>query len=73
MLMQAKALIEGGYCCHVLVVTGDNRLSGMNRDQTVSALSSVGHPVLEQPYGFTILASYALVAQRYMHEYGVTS
>jgi acetyl-CoA acetyltransferase len=38
----------------------------------VAALSEVGHPQFERPYGISVPASYALVARRYMHEYGVT-
>ena len=72
MVMQAAALVASGRCRHVLVVTGDNRLSGMSRDAAVQALSEVGHPQFERPYGISVPASYALVAQRYMHEYDVT-
>jgi acetyl-CoA acetyltransferase len=72
MLMQAAALVASGQCRHVLAVTGDNRLSGMSRDGAVAALADVGHPQFERPYGISIPASYALVARRYMHEYGVT-
>ncbi|MBB04459.1 thiolase family protein [Pseudooceanicola sp.] len=72
LVMQAAALVEAGYCRHVLVVTGDNRLSGM-RGNAVQALSEVGNQQYEQPYGMTIPAAYALVAQRYMSEFGVTS
>lgn len=72
MLMQAAALVESGQCRHVLIVTGDNRLTGMSRDGAVAALSEVGHQQFERPYGISVPASYALVAQRYMHEYGTT-
>lgn len=72
LVMQAAALVEAGYCRHVLVVTGDNRLSGM-RGNAVQALAEVGNQQYEQPYGMTIPAAYALVAQRYMWEFGVTS
>ncbi len=71
-VMQAAALVEAGICRHVLAVCGDNRLSGMSRDQAVAALSEVGHAQFERPYGISVPAAYALVAQRYMHEYGVT-
>ncbi len=71
MIMQAAALVASGQCNHVLVVTGDNRLTGMSRDGAVAALSEVGHPQFERPFGISVPASYALVAQRYMHEYGV--
>ncbi|MEI9928482.1 MAG: thiolase family protein [Sphingomonas sp.] len=72
MVMQAAALVASGQCRHVLLVTGDNRLSGMSRDGAVAALAAFGHPQFEQPYGISIPAAYALVAQRYMSEYGVT-
>jgi acetyl-CoA acetyltransferase len=72
MVMQAAALIASGTCRHILLVTGDNRLSGLSRDGAVAALSEVGHPEFERPYGISVPASYALVAQRYMHEFGVT-
>ena len=72
MLMQAAALVESGMCRHVLIVTGDNRLTGMGRDGAVAALAEVGHQQFERPYGISVPASYALVARRYMHEYGAT-
>jgi acetyl-CoA acetyltransferase len=72
-IMQATALVRSGMCRHVLCVTGDNRLTGMTRDRAVAALAGVGHAQFEQPYGLSVPAAYALVAQRYMHEYGVTS
>ena len=72
MVVQAAALVRAGYCRHVLCITGDNRVSGMSRDQAVAALSGFGHPEFERPFGLAIYAAYALVAQRYMHEYGTT-
>lgn len=72
MLANAVAVVESGMCRHVLCLTGDNRLSGMTRDGAVAALAGVGHPQLEQPYGMSVPAAYALVAQAYMHEYGVS-
>lgn len=70
MVLLASSLVISGYCTNVLVVTGDNRLSGMSRDGAVAALADFGHPQFEQPYGMTIPAAYGLVARRYMHEYG---
>jgi acetyl-CoA acetyltransferase len=72
MIMQAAALVASGQCRNVLVVTGDNRLSGLSRDGAVAALAEVGHPQFERPFGISVPASYALVARRYMHEYGAT-
>ncbi len=71
LVMQAAAIVEQGYCRHVLVVTGDNRLSGM-RGNAVAALAAVGSAQFEQPYGMTVPGAYGLVAKRYMHEFGLT-
>ena len=73
MIMQAAALVASGQCNHVLVVAGDNRLTGLSRDGAVAALAEVGHPQFERPFGISVPASYALVAQRYMHDFGVGS
>lgn len=72
MIMQAAALVQSGMCRHVLCVTGDTRATGMTRDGAVAALAGFGHPQFEQPHGMSVPAAYALVAQRYMHEYEAT-
>jgi acetyl-CoA acetyltransferase len=72
MAMLAHQLVEAGTARHVLVVGGENRLTGQSRDASIQALAQVGHPVYEVPLGPTIPAYYGLVASRYMHDYGVT-
>ncbi|WP_409189145.1 thiolase family protein [Bradyrhizobium sp. RDM4] len=72
MTMLAHHLVEAGVARHVLVVAGENRLTGQSRDASIQALAQVGHPDYEVPLGPTIPAYYGLVASRYMHEYGVT-
>jgi acetyl-CoA acetyltransferase len=72
MTMLAHHLVEAGLVRHVLVVSGENRLTGQSRDASILALAQVGHPDYEVPLGPTIPAYYGLVASRYMHEYGVT-
>ena len=72
MTMLAHCIVKGGIARNVLVVGGENRLTGQSRDASVQALAQVGHPVYEVPLGPTIPAYYGLVASRYMHEYGVT-
>jgi acetyl-CoA acetyltransferase len=72
MTMLAHHLVEAGVVRHVLVVAGENRLTGQSRDASLQALAQVGHPDYEVPLGPTIPAYYGLVASRYMHEYGVT-
>lgn len=72
MVMLAHHLVEAHLADHVLVVAGENRLTGQTRDAAVQALAQVGHPRFEVPLGTTIPAYYGLVATRYMHEFGVT-
>ncbi|MEO8038093.1 MAG: thiolase family protein [Betaproteobacteria bacterium] len=72
MAMLAHHLVETGLARHVLVVAGENRLTGQSRDAAVQTLAQVGHPVYEVPFGATIPAYYGLVASRYMHEFGTT-
>src|SRR4051794_38688465 len=72
MTMLAHHLVKAGLVSHVLVVAGENRLTGQSRDASIQALAQVGHPTYEVPLGPTIPAYYGLVASRYMHEYGVT-
>ncbi|MDB5574411.1 MAG: thiolase [Tardiphaga sp.] len=72
MTMLAHHLVDAGVVKHVLVVGGENRLTGQSRDASIQTLAQVGHPVYEVPLGPTIPAYYGLVASRYMHEFGVT-
>lgn len=72
MVMLARELVNAGRCREVLVVAGENRLSGQKRDAAIQTLAQVGHPDYEVPYGATIPAYYALLASRYMHEYAVS-
>jgi acetyl-CoA acetyltransferase len=72
MAMHAHAAIEAGIAQNILVVAGENRMTGQSRDASVQALAQVGHPRYEVPLGPTIPAYYALVAARFMHETGTT-
>ena len=72
MAMLAHHLVASDVARHVLVVAGENRLTGQSRDASIQALAQVGHPQYEVPLGPTIPAYYGLIASRYMHEYGVS-
>ena len=72
MAMLAHELVDAGVVRNILVVAGENRLSGQARDSAMQTLAQVGHPDFEVPLGPTIPAYYGLVASRYMHDYGVT-
>ncbi|MEP7057431.1 MAG: thiolase family protein [Caldimonas sp.] len=72
LVMLAHLLVESGAARRVLVVGGENRMTGQSRDSAIQVLAQVGHPVYEVPLGPTIPAYYGLVASRYMHEFGST-
>ncbi len=72
LVMLAHALVGSGVARRVLVVGGENRLTGQSRDSSVQVLAQVGHPVYEVPLGATIPAYYGLLASRYLHDFGST-
>jgi acetyl-CoA acetyltransferase len=72
LIMLAHLLVDAGAARRILVVAGENRLTGQSRDSAVQTLAQVGHPTYEVPLGPTIPAYYGLVASRYMHEFGST-
>lgn len=72
MLMLARDLVRVGRCRNVLVVAGENRLSGQTRNSAIQTLAQVGDPDFEVPNGATVPAYYALLASRYMHATGLT-
>lgn len=72
MLKHAAEAIATGQATTVLVCAGENRATGVTRDAAVAALTAVGHPYYEQPYGTSIPGFYAMIAHRHMHVYGTT-
>ena len=54
MAMLAHHLVEAGVAKNILVVAGENRLTGQSRDSAMQTLAQVGHPVYEVPLGATI-------------------
>ncbi|GAA6188507.1 thiolase family protein [Litorivita sp. NS0012-18] len=70
MIHLARLLVASGTCRNVLVVAGENRLTGQSRDASVQALAQVAHPQGEVPTGATVPACYALAAARYLHTTG---
>jgi acetyl-CoA acetyltransferase len=68
----AAAAIHAGLAETVVVCCGDNMLSGMTRDLAVKALIESRDPQYEAPFGLLVATTFALTAQRHMHEYGTT-
>ena len=73
MLMLARELVVSGRCRNVLVVAGENRLTGQTRDSSIQTLAQVGDADFEVPNGASVPAYYGLMASRYLRETGVTS
>lgn len=68
----AAAAIATGMADVVVVAMADALRSGLSREQAMRVQASTGHPEFEQPYGPTVPAYYALIAQAHMAEFGTT-
>ncbi|MCC5857148.1 MAG: thiolase family protein [Ectothiorhodospiraceae bacterium] len=68
----ARRLVSAGSARRILVVAGENRLTGQTRDQSIRTLAQVGDPDHEVPNGASVPAYYALLASRYLYETGCT-
>jgi len=73
MVAEAAMAIAAGQAEVVLCVRGDNTLSGISSSGMVALIREMCHAEFEFPYGLTTPGGYALIAQRYMDEYGATS
>lgn len=69
----AASAIATGMADVIVVSMGDSLRSGLSREQALLVQSSTGHPEFEQPFGPTVPAYYALIAQAHMSEYGTTA
>lgn len=69
-LHHAATAIVNGLADTVVIAMADSLNSGLTREQAKLMQSSAGHPRFEQPYGPTVPAYYALIAQAHMAEYG---
>ena len=71
-IQNAALAIAAGVCETVLVTMADSLRTGLSREQALMIQSSSGHAQFELPYGPTVPAFYALIAQAHMHKYGTT-
>ncbi|PLW81603.1 hypothetical protein CWI75_15115 [Kineobactrum sediminis] len=72
-LHHAASAIMTGMADTIVIAMADSLRSGLSREQAMMVQSSTGHPQFEQPYGLTVPAYYALVAQAHMAQYGTTA
>jgi acetyl-CoA C-acetyltransferase len=70
--LHAAAAIDAGLCSVALVTYGSTAASERFAIGTGGGFVMSPADAYEAPYGPTIVGSYALVAQRHMHEYGTT-
>jgi acetyl-CoA acetyltransferase len=74
MVHLASMLVQVGMCSNVLVVGGDNLLTGRGgRRNAITRMAMNRQAQFENQYGPTTITQFALVAQRHMYEYGTTS
>src|ERR671910_2908664 len=77
-VQHGAAAIRDGLCDTILITYGSNQLSRMGRMLGTGGFAretqKVGGPqAYEAPFGNSLVGSYAMAAQRHMHEYGTTS
>jgi acetyl-CoA acetyltransferase len=77
-VQHAAAAIRDGLCETILITYGSDQVSRMGRMLGTGGFTrgteKVGGPAAyEAPYGNSLVGSYAMAAQRHMHEYGTTS
>ncbi|WP_216829865.1 thiolase C-terminal domain-containing protein [Alkalihalobacterium elongatum] len=71
-LHHAASAILTGVCDTVLITMADSLRSGLTRDQAMAMQAATGHAQFETPYGPTVPAYYALIAQAHIAKYGTT-
>ncbi len=72
-LHHAACAIATGVCHTVLISMADSLRSGLSREQALAMQSATGHAQFERPYGLTVPAYYALIAQAHRAKYGTSA
>ncbi|MCH8013181.1 MAG: thiolase family protein [Candidatus Dadabacteria bacterium] len=72
MAAESAMAIAAGQAEVILCVRGDNTLSGISSSGMLALIREMCHGEFEFPYGLTTPGGYALVAQRYLHDFGAT-
>jgi acetyl-CoA acetyltransferase len=72
-VVHASSAIHAGLCEVALIVYGSTAASDAMAIGTGSAGGRDPSAAFVSPYGMTLVSSYAMVAQRHMHQYGTTS
>lgn len=70
-LAAASRAIRAGDCETVVIIGADVPRTGQDRAESVRYFAQQRHPDWEQPAGLTNVASYGLLASRYLAEFGL--
>jgi acetyl-CoA acetyltransferase len=70
LIEHAASAVSAGLAETVLCVWADNRRSQLGRTVGATVADLAAHPEYELPYGPMVPSLYALVAKRYLHDYG---
>jgi acetyl-CoA acetyltransferase len=71
-IAMANAAVESGEAKLAVIAMADSMATGLGRSSAIENMSSASHPMWEHQLGATVPSLYALIATRYMHDYGVT-
>ena len=69
-LERAKFAVESGLCKNILIVGGEKLATGHQSGSAMMAAAGAHNLDYEYPFAATVPSYYALLAQRYFHEYG---
>lgn len=72
-LQEARWMVESGRCTNVLILGGEKLRTGHVSGSALMSQAGPHHLDWEYPWGATVPAYYALLAQRYLYEYGLDS
>ncbi len=70
-LQEARWMIENGRCTNVLILGGEKLRTGHVSGSALMSQAGPHHLDWEYPWGATVPAYYALLAQRYLYEYNL--
>lgn len=70
-LQEAMMAIRSGVCNYVVVAGGDN-FASMGRAQAITRMSENRDGEFESPFGTFIVGTFAMIARRYMADFGAT-
>lgn len=69
----AAAAVHSGLARFVLIAAGDSLLSGLTPDLALRSMTESRDQQYEMPFGIPVANTFAMTAQRHMHEYGTTA